>query len=303
MTAMDNPSIRRILSDPDRSSYRKYRDLTVGDKGFSAFAAYETVSSLLGPLPGALGIVLRQKIYPGFFRNCGKGLVVGRNCTFRHPSKITLGDNVTIDDNTLIDARGADAKGSSSRHAISRTIVQSKNGDIEIGKSEHRCEQHGRPPVGIRIGDEFEPPGRYLSAGRFDLTIDGKDLGGEFDGPDRHRSERLIATRHDPRRVRIGQTHHLSGAVVSETSRTIASGNLAKVVPKKIDQIHGFGTDEKYQDRRQRNLADSVIQNRLEEHIPEYKYIRPADHHRGIHDHGDPVSRQRIPLEKKSGDP
>ena len=152
MTTSDKPSIRRILYDPNRSSYRKYRDLTVGDSGFSAFVTYETVSALLGPIPGALGIVLRQKIYPGFFRNCGKGLVVGRNCTFRHPSKITLGDKVTIDDNTLIDARGADAKGLvikddvNHQQKFDRPIQERRHRNREIG--EHRCEQHVRFLVG-----------------------------------------------------------------------------------------------------------------------------------------------------------
>jgi acetyltransferase-like isoleucine patch superfamily enzyme len=242
MTAMDNPSIRRILSDPDRSSYRKYRDLTVGDKGFSAFAAYETVSSLLGPIPGALGIVLRQKIYPGFFRNCGKGLVVGRNCTFRHPSKITLGDNVTIDDNTLIDARGADEKGLVIKDdaIISRnSIVQSKNGDIEIGKS---VSIGANSTVvswsGIRIGDGVRVAGGcYLSAGRFDFDdLTGKisESDGYSTGPIVIDQNVWIATRVTILDgVRIGQDSVISaGAVVSGNipPRTIVSGNPAKVV-------------------------------------------------------------------------
>jgi len=89
-------SIRQILSDPGRSSFQKYKDLTVGEKGNVGFLVYEISSALLGPIPGALGILLRQKIYPNFFRRCGRGLIIGRNCTFRHPSKMSFGDNVTI---------------------------------------------------------------------------------------------------------------------------------------------------------------------------------------------------------------
>jgi len=131
-------SIRQILSDPGRSSFQKYKDLTVGEKGNVGFLVYEIASSLLGPFPGALGIFLRQKIYPKFFRRCGRGLIIGRNCTFRHPSKMSFGDNVTIDENTLIDARGANGKGVVFDDGViinRNSIVQSKGGDIEIGDS------------------------------------------------------------------------------------------------------------------------------------------------------------------------
>jgi len=242
MTVTGNPSIRRILSDPNRSSYRKYRDLTVGDRGFSAFAAYETASALLGPIPGALGIVLRQKIYPGFFRNCGKGLVVGRNCTIRHPSKITLGDNVTIDDNTLIDARGTDAKGLVIKDdaIISRnSIVQSKNGDIEIGKSVSiGANSTFVSWSGIRIGDGVRIAGGcYLSAGRFDFDdLTGKiaESEGYSTGPIVIDQNVWIATRVTILDgVRIGEDSIIAaGAVVTGNIPpcSIAAGNPAKVV-------------------------------------------------------------------------
>jgi acetyltransferase-like isoleucine patch superfamily enzyme len=167
-------SIRQILSDPGRSSFQKYRDLTVGEKGIGGFLVYETSSALLGAIPGALGIFLRQKIYPYFFRRCGRGLIIGRNCTFRHPSKMSFGDNVTIDDNTLIDARGAREKGVILEDGViinRNSIVQSKEGDIEIGKSVSigtNCTIVSWS--GIRIGEHaLIAGGCYLSAGRFDF--------------------------------------------------------------------------------------------------------------------------------------
>lgn len=167
-------SIRQILSDPGKSSFQKYKDLTVGEKGIGGFLAYEMSSALLGPIPGALGIFSRQKIYPYFFRRCGRGLIIGRNCTFRHPSKMSFGNNVTIDDNTLIDARGASGKGVIFGDGViinRNSIVQSKEGDIEIGSSVSIGTNSTIVSwSGIRIGNgALIAGGCYLSAGRFDF--------------------------------------------------------------------------------------------------------------------------------------
>ncbi len=48
--------------------------------------------------PGALGIMLRQKLYPKLLGNCGKNVLIGRYVTFSNPEKIHLGDNVIIND-------------------------------------------------------------------------------------------------------------------------------------------------------------------------------------------------------------
>ena len=77
---------------------------------------------------------------------------MGRNCTFRHPSRISLGDNVTIDDNTLIDARGAErerARHQRRRHhqqKLDRPIEVRRRRNRKIGQS--RGEQRGRFLVG-----------------------------------------------------------------------------------------------------------------------------------------------------------
>lgn len=235
-------SIRHILSDPGRSPYRKYRDLTVGDRGFFGFAAYETVSSVLGPIPGALGILMRQKMYPRFFRRCGKGLIVGRNCTFRHPSKMSFGNNVTIDDNTLVDGRGANGQGIviGDGAIINRnSIVQSKSGDIEIGNS---VSLGANSTVvswsGIRIGDHaLIAGGCYISAGRFDfddLTKKMSELDGYSTGPIVIDENVWIATR-----VTILDGVHIGkGSIISAGSvvtgnippLTVAHGNPAKAV-------------------------------------------------------------------------
>jgi acetyltransferase-like isoleucine patch superfamily enzyme len=235
-------SIRQILSDPGRSSFRKYKDLTVGEKGTVGFLAYEISSSLLGPLPGALGIYLRRSIYPLFFRNCGRGLIVGRNCTFRHPSRISFGDNVTIDDNTLIDARGANGTGVVFKDGViinRNSIVQSKEGDIEIGESVSvGTDSTIVSWSGIRIGDKaLIAGGCSLSAGRYDFEDLSKSIGEQDSystGPIVIEENAWLATRV----TLLDGVHVGKGAIISAGSvvtgnipaGAVAHGNPAKVV-------------------------------------------------------------------------
>jgi len=235
-------SIRSILSDKGKSSFQKYRDLTTGDSGFFPFVLYEILAFLLVPLPGALGIVMRRFVYKRIFRNCGKGLIVGRNCVFRHASKISIGDDVTIDDMSLIDARGTDEEGIVLEDGViinRNSIVQSKGGDILIGKfvsvgSNSTLVSWG----GIRIEEgAMIAGGCSLSAGRFDyMELDKSiaDQGAYTTGPIVLGKNVWIATGViilDG--VQIGNDSIISaGSVVTGNipRQTVASGNPAKVV-------------------------------------------------------------------------
>ncbi len=167
---------------------------------------------------------------------------MGRNCTFRHPSRISLGDNVTIDDNTLIDARGASGEGLVIGDGViinRNSIVQSKSGDVVIGKSVSL----GANSVvvswsGIRIADGVRIAGGcYLSAGRFDFddpTTNIADQDGYTTGPIVLDENVWVATR-----VTILDGVHIgkgsiiaAGSVVSADipPLSLAHGNPAKVV-------------------------------------------------------------------------
>ena len=66
----------------------------------------------------------------------GKGIIFGTNIVFRHPRRIFLGDNVIIDDNVLLDAKGTENKGViiSDEVFIGRnSIISCKGGSIELG--------------------------------------------------------------------------------------------------------------------------------------------------------------------------
>ena len=113
----------------------KYSALVVGRPGFVALMKYEFIVLLCQALPGALGLALRKLFYPMLLGGCGRNVVFGQNVVLRHPHKIRIGDNVVVDDNCLLDAKG-NANGGiriGSGVFIGRnTILSCKNGDIEL---------------------------------------------------------------------------------------------------------------------------------------------------------------------------
>jgi len=130
-------SIRERLHEGRHSPLKTYIQLTVGDVGFFRFALYEFLTCILGPIPGGIGFYLRKKFYPLLFRKTGKGLIIGRNVVVRHPDKIEVGNNVTIDDNCLIDGRGSGDAGVilEDNVMINRNCtIQAKAGPIRLGK-------------------------------------------------------------------------------------------------------------------------------------------------------------------------
>lgn len=237
-----NRSIRTILSDERTSSIRKYKDLTIGEGGLSRLLLHEFLSLFLLPLPGGLGIALRRTVFKRVFRRCGGGIIIGRNCMFRHVSKIVVGAGVTIDDMSLIDARGAGDEGIVFGDGVivnRNTIIQSKGGDIVIGKSVSiGANSHLVSRGGILIGDDTVIAGGCnIAAGTFDYS----DLSVRFTEQDMSTAGPVVIGRNvwlargvtilDG--VRIGEDSIISaGSVVTGEipPRSIAHGNPAKVV-------------------------------------------------------------------------
>lgn len=62
--------------------------------------------------PGALGLWLRQKLFPRLFRSCGKGVLFGRFVTLHAPEKISLGNRVVLNNDVVLDADAFAAAGS-----------------------------------------------------------------------------------------------------------------------------------------------------------------------------------------------
>jgi acetyltransferase-like isoleucine patch superfamily enzyme len=133
---MAGSRIQDDLFAPNRSASAKYAALVVGRPGLGALLKYELIVLLAQNVPGALGLALRKSLYPRLLGACGRNVVFGQNVVLRHPHKIRIGDDVVIDDNCLLDAKGTANAGIriGSRVFVGRnSILSCKDGDIEIG--------------------------------------------------------------------------------------------------------------------------------------------------------------------------
>src|SRR5205085_1694654 len=94
-----------------KSSRAKYTELVVGRPGVAALILHEAVTLAAQPIPGAVGLILRKWLYPLLLGSCGRNVVFGQNVVLRHAHKIRIGSNVVVDDNCLLDAKGASNRG------------------------------------------------------------------------------------------------------------------------------------------------------------------------------------------------
>jgi acetyltransferase-like isoleucine patch superfamily enzyme len=118
-----------------QSSREKYSTLVVGRPGWGALIHYELVQLFSQNVPGAVGLAFRKALFPALLGACGRNVIFGQNVVLRHPHKIRIGDNVVIDDNCLIDAKGDSNRGITIGSGVfvgRNSILSSKNGDIDV---------------------------------------------------------------------------------------------------------------------------------------------------------------------------
>ena len=121
--------------DRSKSAREKYAELVVGRPGLGALLKHEMVTLWSQHVPGAVGLALRKTLYPLLLGSCGRNVIFGQIVVLRHPHKIHIGDNVMIDDNCLIDAKGASNRGITIGSGVfvgRNSILSSKNGDIDL---------------------------------------------------------------------------------------------------------------------------------------------------------------------------
>jgi acetyltransferase-like isoleucine patch superfamily enzyme len=129
-------AIQEALQDRRRSALGKYQDLVVGSRSLGRLLLYEFVVTLTSWVPGALGLVLRKLAYPWLLGVSGRNVTFGTGVVLRHPSKIRLGDDVLIDDQVVLDAKGSNNRGITLGQGVflgRGTILSCKDGDIELG--------------------------------------------------------------------------------------------------------------------------------------------------------------------------
>lgn len=180
-TIQSDKLIRNKLEAGRRSPLATYRALTVGDMSGIRFVFYELLTMFVAPLPGGLGFLLRKKLYPMFLGRSGSGLIIGRNVTLRHPQRIHLGNNVTIDDGCIVDGRGTVSDQSADGGVVledgvminRNCMVLAKNGPVRIGE---RTTIGANSVIvsmsGVEIGHSVMfAGGCYISAGAY--RVDG----------------------------------------------------------------------------------------------------------------------------------
>jgi acetyltransferase-like isoleucine patch superfamily enzyme len=131
------PRVQDELSRPGTSAKDKYAALIVGKPGWDALIKHEIVVLLSQCVPGALGLLLRKSLYPLLLGTCWRNVIFGQNVVLRHPHKIHIGDNVVIDDNCLLDAKGESNAGIRIAGGVfigRNTILSCKNGNIDIAE-------------------------------------------------------------------------------------------------------------------------------------------------------------------------
>ena len=115
----------------------QYMDLIIGKRSYARLMLFEFVMTFCSWVPGALGLVLRKALYPRLLGQCGRGVVFGPNVTLRYPHKISIGDNVVIDENVMLDAKGSKGGGITIESDVfigRNSIISNKDGTIRIGE-------------------------------------------------------------------------------------------------------------------------------------------------------------------------
>lgn len=127
--------IQNSISSQKKSKLKKYQDLIIGSSKKSELIKFELITLLSSWVPGALGIFLRSKLYPLLLGSTGRGVVFGNNIVLRHPRKIFLSDDVIIDDNVLLDAKGEGNEGIILENDVfigRNSILSCKGGRIKL---------------------------------------------------------------------------------------------------------------------------------------------------------------------------
>lgn len=144
------------LSDARLSAFEKYRRLVVGPGSLGYLLLYEIITGLFGQMPGMIGLFLRRYFYRFLFDRMGRGVVIGRNVTLRHPARIRIGNNVFLEDEVVLDAKGGTGIAITIRDGVfigRGTIISARSGTIEIGEGSSISSycRIGRSKIGRKV--------------------------------------------------------------------------------------------------------------------------------------------------------
>ncbi len=175
------PLMMDVLDDEGAGPVAKYNHFFVGRPGLLALLRYDLSMMLACNRNGALGYLLRQKLYRGLLERAGRDLKWGAGVALRHPGKMSLGDRTAVDDHALLCARGAPAGGFAIGEDVlvgRHCIVQAKLGTLAIGD---HCVIGTHTQIigtnGVEIGrDVMTGPQCYLGGSRHGTERNGTPM-------------------------------------------------------------------------------------------------------------------------------
>ena len=212
--------VQEQLFAAGKSARAKYVELVIGRPGIGALLLYELIVTVAQNRAGALGLALRKALYPSLLGACGRNVVFGQNVVLRHPHKIRIGDDVVIDDNCLIDAKGESNRGIQIGSGVfvgRNTILSCKNGDIEIADR-----------VNIGFNCEVFSASRVSIGASALIAAYTYVIGGDHDFS-------------DPSRAVLAQARTSSGIVIGEGAWTGAGAKILDGVTIGARAIIGAG--------------------------------------------------------------
>jgi acetyltransferase-like isoleucine patch superfamily enzyme len=168
--------IRSLLTNEEITPSQAYKAFVVGDSSTISLLKYEMITLLCSWLPGAIGYFLRSKLYPLILGKVGRGVIFGQNVTIRHPQKIFIGDNVVIDDNCLLDAKGINNKGIIIGDKVflgRNSILSCKDGDIYLNDGVNigfNCEIYSSNQVSIGKNTVVAAYSYFIGGGNYDTN-------------------------------------------------------------------------------------------------------------------------------------
>ncbi|MEN8375211.1 MAG: acyltransferase [Gemmatimonadota bacterium] len=174
------------LKGEGASALAKYQAMFVGSTSLGALIAYEAVVAMLGPVPGGFGLALRKALLPHLLEGAGRNLLVGRNVTLRCPGRIRVGDNVTLDEGAVLDAKGS---GPNARVRLGSDVLIGRNSilsgtdaSIEFGDFVSMG-----PNCYLRTGSHITV-GSNVSIGPYTAVIAGEHAFADLDTPILHQA-------------------------------------------------------------------------------------------------------------------
>ena len=248
---MNKPSDRTILDEKEFIRHRlfgnsssrigRYAALVLANPTPWALFKYEFLTTLLGSIPGVLGIGLRSILWRTLFPRIGRGVVFGCRVSIRHPERIVLGDGVVLDDDVLIDGRGAGDEGLvlGDRVIVNRgASIQAKVGGISIGADSNvgaQCRIISQGPIHIAENVSLAG-GSVIAGGRYTVNLTGETeaekqrfTGGEI-RIDRNVRVGMNALVQDGVRMGEGAIVAPASVVLSNVAEhTVVSGSPARV--------------------------------------------------------------------------